>query len=370
MRRTVMGLRDLEWVGVLARGTLAQRGARQFVVRQLRDYHAQPVDPARLCLAIGHAWGLAELRQAEKHVRDSGKGERFGLVGNSPPMRALCAAIDRFAGTDLPVLITGETGTGKELVARAIHAQSRRAAKPFVAVNCAAIPASLVQSELFGNTRGAFTGASTSNAGLIRTAEGGVLLLDEIGEMTLEAQASLLRFLEDKNVTPVGGRQSVTVDVTVIASTNRDLHEQVDRGLFRQDLLYRLDMLSIKTPALRDRPSDISALAEHFLEAAAGALPHRIQGLTDDALDWLRAQPWPGNIRELRNCVIQAGLRCSQNLITADDLTELRPMSVTPEQPSLNEVVKGTEKATLEQRLKRNRGNVSKTARELKISPD
>jgi len=368
VRRIVMALPDLEWVGVLDRETVvAHPGAGRFIVRHLRDYHAQPVDPIRLGLAVGHAWGLAALRRAHKQSTSNINGSRFGLVGTSPAMREIYAMIERYAETDLPVLITGETGTGKELVARAIHEHSRRAAKPFVALNCAAIPASLAQSELFGAAKGAFTGASTANEGLIRTAQGGTLLLDEIGEMALEAQASLLRFLEDKTVTPVGGRQGIAVDVNVIASTNRDLHEEARRGNFRQDLLYRLDMLSIKMPPLRDRISDIEALAEHFLEAAGDSLPHRLHGFTQDALDWLRAQDWPGNLRELRNCVIQAGLHCTHGQITAKDLSRLRPTSSAPRQ-SREDAVDATEKTTVEKLLKSNGGNVSKTARDLKVS--
>jgi len=367
IRRTVVELRDLEWLAVLAREELARPDLRRFAVSELRDYQAYPIDPLRLTIALGHAWGLAALADAERRARANFIAGRFGLVGTSASMRRLYAQIDRVAQSDLPVLVSGETGTGKELVARAIHAQSIRAAAPFVALNCAAIPASLVQSELFGVTKGAYTGASVSNGGLIRTADGGTLLLDEIGEMHIEAQASLLRFLEDKIVTPVGGRNGRKVDVAVIASTNRDLHEEVHHGRFRKDLLYRLEVVTVRTPPLRDRPSDIDALARHFLMGAASSLPRRLHGFTDDALDWLRAQSWPGNVRELRSCVIQAGLQSRGHQITAKDLASLRPLPIAPEQ-SLSDVVKMTEKATLQQLLTRNRGNVSKTARDLKVS--
>jgi DNA-binding NtrC family response regulator len=210
----------------------------------------------------------------------------------------------------------------------------------------------------------------SANTGLIESAEGGTLLLDEIGEMPLESQASLLRFLDDKTVTRVGGRTSVRVDVTVLASTNRDLHEAVREGRFRQDLLYRLDVLCIRTPPLRERTSDIAALAQHFLQASADALPRLLQGFTDDALEWLQAHAWPGNVRELRSCVIQAALRCRGDHITVADLGEAPrsgPPPIAPEE-SLRDVVNGTQKATLEELLARNRGNVSKTARDLKIS--
>jgi DNA-binding NtrC family response regulator len=310
---------------------------------------------------------VAALSQADRPVSSHGEAGWFGLIGASPPMRRLYAEIERAAETDLSVLITGETGTGKELVARALHAQSGRAAGPFVAVNCAAIPAELVQSELFGVVQGAFTGAVASNCGLIRTAQGGILLLDEIGEMPLAAQASLLRFLDDRIVTSLGGRQSEAVDVTVLAATNRDLQDEVRKGHFRQDLLYRLDLLSISTPPLRDRPSDIEVLSEHFLRAEAHVLPRRLRGLSHDALDWLRAQRWPGNVRELRSCLIQAGLQCNGGQITAADLSRVRPASEASGQ-LLDQAIKRVERDTLRELLARNCGNVSKTARDLGVS--
>lgn len=367
IRHTVIGLRDLEWVAVLSREDLQRADVRRFVVGRLRDYQVYPVDPMRLTVALGHAWGLAALTRIDRQTQSTRGGGRFGLIGTSLPMRRLYTEIERVAETGLPVLIMGETGTGKELVARAIHEQSIRAANAFVPVNCAAIPASLMQSELFGFTKGAFTGASSANKGLIQSAQRGTLLLDEIGEMPLDSQATLLRFLEDKTVTPVGGRESVSVDVTVIASTNRNLHNEVRDGRFRQDLLYRLDVLSIQMPPLRDRGSDIDALAEYFLEAAAASLPRRLRGFSDDALDWLRAQAWPGNVRELRSCVLQAGLRCAGDEITDEDLGQAQPVAEVPED-SLDTVVERTKKGTLEHLLARNRGNVSKTARELQIS--
>jgi DNA-binding NtrC family response regulator len=367
IRLFVRGLPDLEWVALLPREALERADVRRFIVSELRDYQLLPVEPAGLTYALGHAWGVAALSEADRAAGSGLEAGRFGLIGTSAPMRKLHDAIERVAETDLPVLITGETGTGKELVARAIHALSQRAAGPFVAVNCAAVPASLMQAELFGVERGAFTGASSANSGLIRTAQNGTLLLDEVGEMPLEAQASLLRFLDDKVVIPVGGRRGVSVDVTVLAATNRNLHDEVHQGRFRQDLLYRLDLLSIRTPPLRQRRSDIQALAEHFLRAEAHRLPRGLRGFSADALDWLRDQDWPGNVRELRNCVIQASLHCDGGQITAEHLVRLRWASDVPEQ-SLDQALQRAEKSALQQQLRRHRGNVSKTARALGIS--
>jgi transcriptional regulator with PAS, ATPase and Fis domain len=236
---------------------------------------------------------------------------RFGLIGRSPTMRELYFSIERVAQVDIPVLILGETGTGKELVARAIHAASERASGRFVALNCAAIPTSLLQSELFGYEKGAFTGAFESKIGLIETAAGGTLLLDEIGEMPIQTQASLLRFLEDKNVTPIGGTRTIPVDVRVIASTNRDLQQGINDNAFREDLFYRLAVFTVQVPSLRDRGDDIDALARHFLQLAAEALNKPAHHLTHDALALLRRHNWPGNLRELRSWIFQAVLESS-----------------------------------------------------------
>ncbi|NBC47719.1 MAG: AAA domain-containing protein [Gammaproteobacteria bacterium] len=368
--RAVDRLQRLQWLAVLTRQDLMRADVRRLIVGRLRDYQLHPVDTERLTIALGHAWGIAALADAERTAqqRHDGGG-RFGLVGSSPAICRLYEQIERLAEADLPVLITGETGTGKELVARALHAQSFRADAPLVALNCAAIPGPLVQSELFGATKGAFTDAKADNEGLIRRANGGTLLLDEIGEMPLQSQASLLRFLEDRMVTPVGGRTGVAVDVAIIASTNRNLYEEVQQGRFRRDLLYRLDVLALETPPLRERVSDIDALAEHFLRTAVNdrVLPRRVDGFSNDALQWLRAQTWHGNVRELRSRVIQAALHCTGRQITAADLERLRPVPSRPKE-SLNEIVQSAEKTTLERLLADNGGNVSKTARDLQVS--
>jgi DNA-binding NtrC family response regulator len=362
-------LRRLQWLALLTREDLARADVRWLIIGALRDYQLYPVDVTRLTIALGHAWGIAALAEAERRANCHDRNGRFGLVGTSPPMMRLYDQIERVAEADLPVLVTGETGTGKELVVRAIHAQSPRATEPFVALNCAAIPESLIQAELFGVTKGAFTDATVDNEGMIRAADGGTLLLDEVGELPLQSQASLLRFLEERTVTPVGGRNSVSVDITIIASTNRDLSEEVQRGRFRRDLLYRLDVLAVETPPLRDRVADIEALAEHFLCTAFrdNVMQRRPHGLTDDALDWLRVQAWPGNVRELRSCIIQAALKCRGHQITANDLIRLRPAPSAPSE-SLSELVQSTEKGTLERLLAQNGGNASQTARDLQVS--
>jgi two-component system NtrC family response regulator len=244
-----------------------------------------------------------------------------GLIGTSTAMREVHKAIGMLADSEATVLILGETGTGKEVVARAMHRHGRRAAKPFVPVNCAAIPAELLESQLFGHVRGAFTGAVADRAGFFREADGGVLFLDEIGDMDLTLQAKLLRVLQERVVTPVGGR-SRPVDVRVIAATHRDLREAVRAGTFREDLYYRLGVVPLPLPPLRERLADVVPLAEHFLALAADRGPRK--RLSAEAAAVLVAHPWRGNVRELRNAVERVAALVRRPLIGAADLAFLR----------------------------------------------
>ena len=226
------------------------------------------------------------------------------LLGESPPMRQLRALIERVAAASSPVLISGETGSGKELVALAIHADSPRADKPFVALNCAALPEQLLESELFGHARGAFTGASQTRRGLFVEADEGTMFLDEIGDLPLPLQGKLLRVLQSGEVRPVGSETSRTVDVRCVAATHKDLAVLVDKGLFREDLFFRLDVLRVPVPALRERPEDIPTLVEHFLGKSRAGAPHAmLAGFEPDALEFLANCEWPGNVRQLQNLV-------------------------------------------------------------------
>jgi DNA-binding NtrC family response regulator len=238
---------------------------------------------------------------------------REELIGSSPPMREVQKTIGMLADSNATVLITGETGTGKELAARAIHEHGHRSGKPFVAVNCAAIPTDLMESELFGHVRGAFTGASGDRAGAFQQAQGGTLFLDEIGDMDLSLQAKILRALQERVVTPVGGK-SIPVDVRVIAATHRDLRESVSRGIFREDLFYRLHVVPLHLPALRERASDIVPLAEHFLQQGSS------KRLTVEATALLIRHMWPGNVRELKNAIERTAVLARGDAITAADL--------------------------------------------------
>jgi DNA-binding NtrC family response regulator len=245
-------------------------------------------------------------------------------------MQQMRATIDKVAQADATVLITGESGTGKELVARALHFAGRRAGGAFIPVNCGALVGTLLDSELFGHVRGAFTGADTSKRGLFVAADGGTLFLDEIGELPIDLQPKLLRALQDGEVKPVGGTASIRVDARVIAATNRTLEEQVKLGAFREDLFYRLAVITIEVPALRNRPGDIPLLARHFAEDAALRAQRGRMSLTDAALTHLAAQPWPGNVRELENTIERAVILASGDILDVADVAGPRHIGSTP----------------------------------------
>jgi two-component system, NtrC family, response regulator PilR len=272
-------------------------------------------------------------RTLRRHLQD---GFRAGdVVGKSAPMQHVMRLVERVASAPASVLITGESGTGKELIARALHYRGERAAKPFIAVNCAALPEQLLESELFGYEKGAFTGANSRKEGLFRAANGGSLFLDEVGELPGALQVKLLRVLQQRTVRPVGGHEELPVDVRVIAATNRDVAREVQLGRFREDLFYRLNVINLHLPALRDRPEDIPLLAEHFL-AKHGAAQNKRLGFAPDALRWLVGQSFRGNVRELENLVERAvtlalGTRIELADLTGETLTAVAPsLGLTP----------------------------------------
>jgi DNA-binding NtrC family response regulator len=242
------------------------------------------------------------------------------MIGDSAPMQQMRATIDKVAQSDATVLITGESGTGKELVARALHFAGRRAGGTFIPVNCGALVGTLLDSELFGHVRGAFTGADTSKRGLFVAADSGTLFLDEIGELPIDLQPKLLRALQDGEVKPVGGTNAIRVDARLIAATNRTLEDQVKAGAFRDDLFYRLAVIRIEVPPLRNRPGDIPLLAKHFAEQAALRAERGRVSLTDAALAHLAAQPWPGNVRELENTIERAVILAAGDVLDVGDV--------------------------------------------------
>jgi two-component system nitrogen regulation response regulator NtrX len=267
-----------------------------------QDFVEKPLSLEKILLVVKNALRQRKLEAEVRSLKEQVE-HRWVMVGESAAIQQLRDDIARAAPSNGRVLIFGENGTGKELVARNIHAQSLRASGPFVEVNCAAIPEELIESELFGHTRGAFTGAQAAKKGKFELADGGTIFLDEVGDMTLKTQAKVLRVLQEQKLEPVGGTGSVTVDVRVIAATNKNLEEEIRRGAFREDLYFRLNVIPFHVPPLRERRSDVPLLARHFLAVISAEYGKRPKQLAPDALDALMGQPWPGNVRELRNTI-------------------------------------------------------------------
>ncbi len=294
------------------------------------EYFPKPFDLDELVHAVRQAAGArAPAADEPGNALAGGEGEKMPLVGRSPAMQGVYRMITRVLRNDLTVLVTGESGTGKELVAEAIHELGNRRTGPFVAVNTAAIPADLVESELFGHEKGAFTGAIAQAIGKFEQANGGTLFLDEIGDMPAEAQTRLLRALQSGRIRRVGGRQEIAVNVRIIAATNRDLTPMIATGTFREDLFYRLNVVPIVLPPLRERREDIAALVQHFLVLAAeDGLPRRT--LTPDAIERLEQRTWRGNVRELRNVVYRLALMAREERIDADSVNDIIGLENTP----------------------------------------
>ena len=288
------------------------------------DFVTKPLEVDALALALGRAIQHRSLRDEVKRLRRAvDEARRFGaLLGASPAMRRLYDLLDRIVDSNASVLITGETGTGKELVARALHDRGRRKAGPFVVVNCAALPEPLLESELFGHVRGAFTDAHATRKGLLLQASSGTLFLDEIGELPLALQPKFLRALQTRAVRPVGGNEEVPFDVRLIVATNRDLEAAVEEHRFREDLYFRVNVIPVEVPPLRARGGDVLLLAQHFIERYAAQAGKRVAGIAPECAERLLAYGWPGNVRELENCIERAIALTRQETIGADDLPE------------------------------------------------
>jgi DNA-binding NtrC family response regulator len=288
------------------------------------DYLAKPFRLEEVTLAVQRAIEDRAVREENQRLRQEVAG-RHGwdsLIGRSPAMQAALEGLRAVASSDASVLLLGESGTGKELAARALHYAGPRSRGPFVAVNCAAIPETLLEAELFGHEKGAFTGADRRRAGLLQEADGGTLLLDEVADMPLALQAKLLRALQDKSVRPVGSRETVQLDFRLISATNTDLATRVRDGRFREDLYYRLAVIPVRLPSLRERVEDVPLLARHFLERFATEAGKAVTGFAAEAMSWMLAHPWPGNVRELENTVARAVALATGPTLT---LREVRP---------------------------------------------
>ena len=285
------------------------------------DFLMKPIDPKLLVVACARAAERHRLKQEVAVLRATEDlKQKTGLLGDSAPMKRVHDLISRIAPSGASVLVAGETGTGKELVARAIHAASPRADGPFVAINCAAVPPALLESELFGHAKGSFTDAKTARQGLFVQADGGTLFLDEIGEMPVEMQAKLLRALQERSVRPVGANEEVPFDVRILSATHRNLEEAVAAGQFRQDLFYRINVVTVELPPLRDRHQDILTLAEQFLRTFSMSMDRPAPSMPPEVAERLLSYDWPGNVRELENCIERAVSLARSDTLTVDDL--------------------------------------------------
>lgn len=333
------------------------------------DFIEKPIQLEVLKVVLQRAMYRYEVEQEQRASQEQiGEQEFEGIVGTSEPMQAVYRSIAQVGPTALPVLITGESGTGKELVAQAIHQRSTRKGQAFVAINCGAIPETLLESELFGYERGAFTGAVQQKKGRIEYADGGTLFLDEIGDIPLSLQVKLLRFLQSHEMQRLGGKDAIRVDVRILAATNVDLSKAIREGRFREDLYYRLCVVEVAVPPLCQRDVDIPLLARTFMLRFAEEQRKSIKGMTPQAMDALLAYHWPGNVRELENRMKRAVLMAEGRSLTPGNLGFQEPVEPESSEGTLKTTRQRVEKDLIQLALEKNEGNVSKTALELGVS--
>ena len=332
------------------------------------DFLCKPVDMTELKLLLQRCFHVSRLETEYRELQQLLAGDTFeGMLGSSPAMSPVFATIRKVAATDAPVLVLGESGTGKEMAARAIHRLSRRKDGPFVAINCSAIPEALLESELFGHEKGAFTGAHVQRKGRIESACGGTLFLDEIGEIPLALQVKLLRFLQEQTIERVGGRQEIPINARVITATNANLKQGLAAGTFREDLFYRLAVVQITLPPLRDRENDILMLARFFLQRFALELKKTGLAFDPEALRTLQKHAWPGNVRELENCVRRAVIMADGRRVTSRDL-ELSPALPGTDAVTLKDARETVERTMVQQALRKHGGKIAPAAVELGLS--
>lgn len=354
-----------EWIAVVSPEDLRRQQFGDFVCEWFFDFHTLPFDISRVQVTLGRAYGMARLRgQGATQVREL----EHELLGESRPIRELRKLLSKLAPTESPVLIRGESGTGKELVALTLHQQSNRRGKPFIAINCGAIPEHLIQSEMFGHEKGAFISAHQRKIGRIEAAHGGTLFLDEVADLPLEMQASLLRFLQEKHIERVGGREPIAVDVRVLAATHIDLEAAIALGRFREDLYYRLNVLQVGTPPLRDRHGDLAILANHFAHFYSQETGRRPRNFSQDALVAMGKHDWPGNVRELANRVRRGLVLAEGRQIEAADLGLVGQHEVMSTMGTLDDYKSRAERQALCDVLTRHSDNLSVAAKVLGVS--
>lgn len=332
------------------------------------DFHQKPLDANVLNLIVNRAFYLHRLQKENYKLQQTGSISSVpGLVTGDPGMIRLCQQIERLASSDVTVALLGESGTGKEVLAKALHQLSNRNNKRMIAVNCAAIPETLLEAELFGYEKGAFSGAAKQTPGKIETAQGGTFFLDEVGDLPLSLQAKLLRFLQERVIERLGGREEIPVDVRIVCATHQDLKTMITAGTFREDLFYRLCEISIQIPPVRERMGDAVLLAHHFKNLFRVKEKRQTLNFSQDALDAISNHPWPGNVREIENCIKRAVIMAEGSQITALDLG-LKPAD-TPEQPAtLREVREQAECEVITRALARVNGNIAKAAELLGVT--
>jgi DNA-binding NtrC family response regulator len=367
---SVVSNNQISWVGLVAQELISTGRMREFIGEHLFNFITIPADMNHIVLTLRHAWGMSFMRD----LQGKSKPERLPaadtdptMVGHSPHMQRLFAQIQKVARTDASVLITGPSGTGKEVAAISIHRQSERKNAPFVAVNCGAIAPQLFQSELFGYEKGAFTGANQRKIGRIEAAQGGTLFLDEIGDMPFDMQVNLLRFLQEKTIERVGGNESLEIDVRVVAATHTDLAEAVKQGRFREDLYYRINVVCIGIPPLADRGLDIEDIAKYYFAKFAGMHNRSLRGFSKAAMNAMLSHTWPGNVRELVNRVQRATVMAEGRFIQPEDLGFERQMEQN-QIMSLEDARAAAESMVIRRALSQSRNQISRAAALLGIS--
>lgn len=354
---------------IVATGNGDEDSALRAIGMGAYDFYQKPLDTDVLGFIMERAFYLHELESQNRNLKKQVNNPLDGLIATSEVMLSVCALVEKVAPTNASVLLLGATGTGKEVLAHALHDLSPRSTKPFVAINCAAIPENLLESELFGYEKGAFTGAARQTRGKIEHAHQGTLFLDEIGDMPSSLQAKLLRFLQERAIERVGGREEIPVDVRIVCATHQDLNRLIQAGEFREDLYYRIAEVTVDIPPLQARDDDAVVLARAFLESSAATHGKRMTGLSEDAIEAVLQYPWPGNVRELKNKINRAVIMADGGALTAANLGLLHdPSDDTELFFNLRHVRESAERGAVQRALNRAEGNVSKASRLLGIS--
>ena len=353
---------------IVATGNEDHEHALRAVAMGAYDYYKKPIDSEELAAIVMRAFHLFDLEEENRQLLQNRRNTPLsGLLTSSTEMLSVCRLIERVAGTGVSVLLLCESGTGKEILARALHELSDRVAKPFCAINCAAIPENLMEAELFGHEKGAFTGAIRQSKGKIELADQGTLFLDEIGDVPLTLQVKLLRFLQERVIERIGGRQQIAVDVRIVCATHQNLEQMIIDGTFREDLYYRLSEMVVRIPALSERVGDPELLANSFVQRFAAEQGRPIRGFTPEAMRAIAGHPWPGNVRELENRVKRAVIMCDGKRIMPEDL-DLAVTGDAPEVLNLSKAREEAERREIPRALSRSDGNISQAAKLLGVS--